>query len=292
MSVKIQLAQKGIYFTSASKNYIRMICPKCQKLQVKNWDDPEFYFSLTYKRGHCFRCDLKVKTEKEFLTLFNLRPLGFSLNVPTDTKKSIIWPTPIPEDCVPAYQSKKAKTYLGERHLGKQDIERYGILFCRGGWYGDRIIIPVFNHRKAYCTFVSRTITDTLPHDRKKYEFPRASGISHLLFNLNFFRSESVVWLVEGTFDAFHTFPYSVATFGKHISDAQINLLRMKGFRRVVLCWDYDGWHDTPDLWNNAVKRLKKYFFVTEVKLPDQGTDPTAYHLKDLQDMARGMHIA
>lgn len=285
MSVKIQLTQKGIHFTNAPKNYIRLICSKCQKLQVKNWDDPEFYFSLSNKRGHCFRCDFKVKNEKEFLALYNLSPSGFALSIPSDTKKPILWPSQLPEDCVPAFQSKKAKEYLQTRNINRHAVEQFGILFCRAGWYENRLIIPIFNHRKTYTTFVSRTIEDLKLANRKKYEFPKSNGISHLLFNLCFFNQQSTVWLVEGVFDAFHTFPYSVASFGKHISDQQIALLRMKGFTRVVLMWDWDAWQTTPDLWNMAVKRLKKFFFVSEVKLPKPNTDPTAYSLDELKMM-------
>lgn len=287
-AIKIQLSKKGVHFTTAKKGYIRLLCPSCEKLRVKNWDDPELYYHPARKRGRCFRCDLRVKNEKEFLALFDLRPLGFSLNIPTEVKKEVRWPTPLPDDCVPAYQSKRAMTYLANRHMHHKHVERYGILFCRSGWYGQRLIIPVFNHRQAYCTYVSRTIEDALPETRKKYEFPPGSGISHLLFNLCFFQRQSTVWITEGPFDAFHTFPYSVATFGKHISESQINLLRIRGFQRVVLMWDWDAHATTPALWARAVQRLKKHFFVTEAKLPREDTDPTNYTLSELKDIVRG----
>jgi DNA primase len=291
MSVKLQLTQKGVHFTVAPKQYIRLVCPRCKQLQVKNWDDPEFYYSLTKQRGHCFRCELRVPSQKAFLALFNLSVLGGSIPRPAQEKPSILWPSPLPELCVPAYQSKRAKEYLGGRNIYRKEIERYGILFCRDGWYADRIIIPVFSHRKSYCTFVSRTINSTLPAGRKVYEFCSKSGISHLLFNLCFFRHQSTVWLTEGTFDAFHTFPYSVATFGKHISDPQINLLKLKGFTRVVLMWDWDAWATTPDLWNGVISRLKRHFFVTPVKLPHQGTDPTNYSMDELKTMVQDVRI-
>ena len=286
MSIKLLLAEKSIHFSNASNQEIRLICPHCEKLQSKNWDDPKLYYNIIKRKGHCFRCNLDVHSEKEILTLFNITVLSkLSLDIPQE-KPAIQWPSALPESCIPAYKNPAALAYLRSRNLTIHDIKQFGILYCQEGWYIDRIIIPVFDHRKQYKTFVSRNVGPLGLH-RKKYEYPKYCGISHLLFNLHFLAGKHTIWLTEGIFDALHTFPYSVATFGKHLSDTQMNLLKMHGCLRIVLMWDNDAHSVTPDLWKKAVARLKKYFFVTEVKLPLANTDPTNYTMEDLHSLVR-----
>lgn len=293
MLVKILLKRHRIVYISEPHNEIRLQCPNCENLQIKNFDDPKFYYNTVKQKGHCFRCELGISTQAEFFDLFHLRGREKGLSVGIRQKHQVTekgngesWPTPLPET-IPAYKSKSASIYLQSRGLDRASIERFGILFCRSGWYANRLVVPVFNHQHKYCTFVTRTIEEQIPDDRKKYEFPRSSGISKLLYNLHFSRNKTTVWLVEGVFDAFHTFPYSVATFGKHISEKQITLLRLCGIQRVVLMWDYDAWHDTQDLWHRAITRLRKHFLVNAVQLPNPGTDPTNYSLQELVSMVR-----
>jgi hypothetical protein len=109
--------------------------------------------------------------------------------------------------------------------------------------------------------------------------------ISKLVYGLGFplLRQQSSVYLVEGVFDVFHCWPRAVGTFGKHLSQAQVNVLRTVGVQEVYLLWDAESWQTTPDLWDHAVKKLSSYFLTVPVQLPH--STPTEYSMAALDTL-------
>jgi len=131
----------------------------------------------------------------------------------------------------------KAEEYLLDRGLSKKTINKYKIRYCYDGQYAGRIIVPCF-YKEDLVTFVAR---DIFGSSSRKYLNPKGNKQSDFLFNWGAAGSEQVV-LTEGVFDAISAgeVSYSVASFGKSLSERQISLLN--GFKRVIFYWDLDAY--------------------------------------------------
>lgn len=248
-------------------------------------DNPRLFYNLRKKVGQCFRCGWTGR-EKELAVLFNLQETAATQitfdDPPPERKRQRL--SPLPAEAVPAHTHPRARRYLQSRHLTTQAMEDFAFLYCPRGesYWQDRIIAPVFDRKANYRTFVARAIDSRA---EKRYLYPKGSSMSSLLYNLHFMRPGAAVWLTEGIFDALHCFPHAVATFGKHLSDAQIDQLRMHRIDSVVLLFDAEAWQQTPELWERAVKKLQAHFFTYPLKLPSD--TPTEYALTDLKRMVR-----
>ena len=132
---------------------------------------------------------------------------------------------------------KEARRYLSSRGIGKDVAKKFGIHFCYDGEFAGRIIIPCF-YQGDLVTFVAR---DLYGHSDRKYLNPKGNKQSDFLYNYDSIKGDTVV-LVEGVFDAIHNSQVAptVASFGKSLSNRQINLLN--GFRRVIFYWDLDAY--------------------------------------------------
>jgi hypothetical protein len=281
---------------------IRFECPRCQ-LAGRTSIDMKLYVNTSTGLFDCKRCEFrggfhvlqsyyrytKGEPAQVFRTerLPSFEDLGRDLEEVGDGMTApIVFESLIPYGTMLAWESPEARLYLQEkRGLTKEQVEFSGLLYTPEGYFGRRVLVPICDSLGEYQTFVARAID---PHVDRKYLFPKGSHVSKLLYGGHFFtRYRSVIWLVEGVFDAIHCAPMALATFGKHISESQINLLRHLGPERIVLLWDWDAWAITPDLWQRAVERLREYFDVVEVKLPRVHTDPTDYPLYSLHRLIR-----
>lgn len=274
------LKQRRISYEHLGTAEITLACPRCARLGHRT-DNSRLFYNVKKRLGHCWRCGWGGK-EHDFLALLKLDTLQVS-DVPTpDTPRPRLQRlSPLPAEVIPAYKHKRARHYLESRQVSLQEMKKFALLYCPDGYFQDRIIIPVCDRKGNYRTFVSRAIESTA---EKKYLFPKGSTVSRLLYNLHFVTRRSV-WLTEGVFDAIHCFPYAVATFGKHISDYQMLLLRLHHIDTVYLLWDHDAWQATPELWQRAVARLRAYFFTYQVKLP--ADTPTEYDVDSLKALCR-----
>ena len=278
MSVTHALIKNGVHFFRVHQApVIRMACPHCWK----GADDNTLWFNTARKRGGCFRCDSRYSSEKEFLNLFKLVDSSIiTMEMPESTsavKRSVC---PLPEEIIPAYMHRQARNYLLGRKLSVEDMKRFALLYCPTGFYGNRIVIPIFDRLGEYRMFTSRSI---LPDEKKKYITSKGGSTSRLLYNLHFIKQTNTVALVEGPFDAMHFFPYSVSLFGKEVSQAQIDLLRRCNITRVYVLLDAEAHQKTPEKYERTIKKLSKYFFTFPVRLPSN--TPTEYSVDELKAM-------
>ncbi len=230
---------------------ILLQCPACVG-QGAHQQYGRLYFNTAKRVGICQRCGWNGK-ELQLLQLLDIRASS-TLDIPEErpvVQKRRISPFPI--EAIPAWQSKDAMRYLHSRNMTDVHIEQFACFYCSEGFYA--------------------------------YWNPKGAPLSQMLYNIHFLRQTHSVWLTEGVFDSIHCFPYACATFGKKISDAQITVLRLCGIQRVFLLWDAEAWQKTPDEWEKAVERLRRYFFTYPVKLPH--STPTEFVIDELQAMCR-----
>lgn len=282
MAISHILRQHQIsYVRIAHTSELRMACPSCSKYREKS--DIPCLSIYPNKKWHCHHCQ-EHGSEKELLKLLEIHDIynnGEIMPAAISTKKAK-YITSLPAEALPAHKNKLARSYLASRNLSIEDMKKFAFLYCKDGFYADRVIAPIFDRKGEYRTFASRSIHGSVA---KKYLYPKGTSISQLLYNLHFVKQTNKIMIVEGIFDALHCFPHAVASFGKHISDRQISSLRMHGMNTVYLVWDAEAWQETPDLWARAVQKLSEHFFTFPIKLAQD--TPTEYKLSELKDMCR-----
>ena len=101
--------------------------------------------------------------------------------------------------------------YLQNRGITKGDILRYGIGYCDGGLYSNRVIIPSYDSDGELNYFVGRNIYN----GGMKYKNPPVSK-NVIGFDL-FINWEEPIVLCEGVFDAMAIKRNAIPLFGKTV---------------------------------------------------------------------------
>lgn len=291
------LRQKGIKTLPVSgTSEIRLECPNCRKDGLKS-DDFKLYYNELKRVGQCKRCEW-VGGYKKLLQLLKLSKLTISAPSLKELKRELsgtrqrvdrLSESPLPKSVKPAWLHRTSRRYLQKRGFTRKRAERYGFLYCTGGYFQKRLIIPIFDERGKYRTFVARYIGQRLPRGTDKYLYPKGFFVSRLLGDLyptqKYKRSRFAI-LVEGRFDSIHLAPYGACVFGSNLSWAQVQLLREARIKRVVICFDHDKKRKARRNIKAAIKRakqkLRRYFDVGVLWLPKRGSDPTDYSKKQI----------
>lgn len=147
--------------------------------------------------------------------------------------------------------------YLQNRGVDLEMAKYFNLGYIKEGFYGKRILIPIYDLDGVLATFQARDITGEA---EMKYLFPKGGAVTgKILFNgQNAWRAKQAV-LAEGVFDviatqiAFRTEPELrrvavLGSFGMHLSgtatsgeDDQLTRfiqLREAGLEQVCLMWD------------------------------------------------------
>lgn len=191
--------------------------------------------------------------------------------------------------------SSKVHAYALSRGLTEDEIAQYRLraaLKLRG-FSGPFCVTPIFYEGKAVNWQGRRVVGD---HEPKYVSY---DDISDWLWPIDdlfvaFMRSQGRAILVEGTYDSGGMWRVGMpgqATFGKKISDAQIELLRRFGVTEVWLAWDADAARTSDRKLHTALEakkrvgmrgeiesaalRLKRYF---STKVVDLSNPPQFYY--------------
>jgi DNA primase len=156
-----------------------------------------------------------------------------------------------------------AHSYLQARGISEEQILIYRFGEGRGRYKG-RVIVPTFERDGSTVVFfVSRSYRPLYyfkqgeKKEAPKYLNPSGLGRSESLFNLYTaldYDSDKVI-LTEGVFSAIAAGYAGIASYGKHVSNSQIELLKNNiGNREVVVCLDGDAHTEGVD----AAHRISK----------------------------------
>ena len=145
--------------------------------------------------------------------------------------------------------------YLISRGINKDLCERYrfGVTNLISK-YKDYILIPIFDDGKIR-GYIGRYGNKVVPKYKLRYNNSIGTEFAQLLFGYDEITSHTIsVIIVEGVFDkiavdkALDLFNNDeikcVCTFGKKISEYQIQKLKIKGVIKVILLYDYDALKD------------------------------------------------
>ena len=129
-------------------------------------------------------------------------------------------------------------------------ISENGIYYCDQNvkvgettyWTSGRIIIPIYNKNGEAVSWQGRDITG---RSKIKYLFPPGFKGAENLYNIHRAKPGKRLIVCEGVFDAFGWMMAGVnnvaATFGKKISDHQLQLLVELEPTCLMLAWDTDA---------------------------------------------------
>lgn len=165
------------------------------------------------------------------------------------------------------WKYSEVMTYLKDRGITKEMIDRYDIGFTTEGKYHDRVIIPSYDKEGVLDYYIARGFSKWT---RPKYLNPEAEKMG-VIFNSRFISLDATIYLVEGVFDHM-VIPNSIPMLGKVLSDELLMFLR--GARaNIVVVLDNDAIEDAKGLYQELnVSVLRNKLRLCE--LPE-GRDPS-----------------
>lgn len=253
------LSDRGIQFRRANERNISMQCPFCGD------DTGRFTVSVNPEkpvfncwRGRCGRrgdwVGLVMAVGKLFYPeAYDLVYGTISLSAPKpivkDTERHVAIDLPPSFGWTP-----KARMYLRRRGVSDSQAKEAGAYYCNVYPYEDRIVFPIALDGIPV-SFQARAISDSAP---LRYRAPLDSDMGMCLYNYDGIKKGEVI-LVEGIFDALRLMRDElnvVATFGKKVSEYQVQLLKRKGVSSVCLMYDADA----AVAYESIAVKLNSYF--------------------------------
>jgi len=238
-----------------SKGQISFDCPECDDERHKGNLEIN-YFSHVYK---CWSCGDTEGTHGPLGKLFDkygnksqkkvykvLQPEEFKpkevrkekLRLPNEFKlfKDVSGTHPI---------RRQAFTYLANRGITNEIIEKYKIGFCSNGEFGGRIIVPSYTESGELNYFIARS---WIPNTRAKYKNPEAEK-DKIIFNESLINWNQDIFLVEGVFDGFFL-PNSIPMLGKHMSEKLFDTIYQRAMGNIIISLDGDAWSNAVKLYH------------------------------------------
>lgn len=159
---------------------------------------------------------------------------------------SVLYP-----ETIPVEESHMAMDYLLSRGIDENIWSNFNVTFCQKNleldgnvfYTKNRIIIPIINKSGTLASWQGRDVTGK---SRIRYlSSPRFKG-SEELFNVHSIPANPKYLIIsEGVFDVFgwwkHGFRNVIGTFGKKISDAQVDIIRAMNPACLFMAWDTDA---------------------------------------------------
>lgn len=248
-----------------SGQYIIDRCPYCSK-------ELHFYVNRKTQLFDCKKCGVTGSIYSLLKHLNKLYLLGDKTVEVEDeiksirqieseeTKKKDEDIKELPEKHMPVGFKIVCDKYLSGRGITKDDCNKYKIGKTKLSFkYQDYILIPIYDGGKIR-GFLGRYGSKTVPEDKLRYKNSIDTDFSCLLYGYDdIVEGETkTVIITEGVFDKISCDKKlrlyedktvrCVCTFGKKISETQINKLLRKKVENIILSYDYD-----------ALKEIKRY---------------------------------
>lgn len=209
---------------------------------------------------------LLVQVGKTYLlkgkTVENKEIIDSVRSIKSDGEEEMVEVKPLPVIKMPAGWKvlKKSNSYLLSRNISPELCEYYNFGETKlMNKFKDYVLIPIYD-KKLIRGFVGRYGNKNVPKNKLRYNNSIGTQFSQLLYGYDEIKkgvTRSVV-IVEGIFDKIAVDNVlrlrecddmkCVASFGKKISDYQIQKLKNKDIANVILLYDFD-----------AVKDIRKY---------------------------------
>lgn len=283
-----RLLGKGTRGTRGERRYS---CPKCG---TGGDDDCTFSVRTGDQVFYCYRCDFGRgrKLGSIYEALGREAPTETTVEIPADVPKEKKRPTrvsralaaafcPFPRhnDPGPGTPGEAALRYLLDRRgLDRGTIRAAGLGFGAAGseWYG-YCLFPVHTSMRGgkllYYSGRAYLPDITLPQKNPGNRvFPVDAG--EVLYGQERAPLLGMGVLCEAPLDALKVGPFALASYGKKLSDEQVELLRNLGLRKLVFLYDAEP-EAQQYAWEQAARLFDAFPGGTFVAVPE-GPDPGA----------------
>lgn len=155
--------------------------------------------------------------------------------------------------------SKPGLAYLESRGIDLQTAKKLEIRYCP---YFKQIIFPVY-HKNFLVGYQGRSIIPNIPKHLSKYTMPGFKKSNYVMFEKTINNNEVI--LAEGPVSALKFAKTNigfVASMGKYVSTAQIELLQNLGITKIYLALDRDAHVEVMNL-------IRKYSHILEFYMID-----------------------
>ena len=270
---------------AGGKEYQLDRCPAC----LKSGKDVRIYISTDNYLGFCHHCG-NAFNPTTFVMFSENCSYADAKKILYGEDENLIWQREVIKDVeaikydfpvdklVNVYDYKKALDYLYSRNIPDTVIKKFDIKFCPDNiMVGDytfytknRIFWFIKDKNNNIVGWQARDITGK---SKMKYIFNKDFKKSDNLFNINNLRDKiDYLFLVEGVFDVFGWMKLGinniVATFGKYISDRQLELILQKQPEHLILAWDSDAYKE-KFRFARQYKHLFKNIYIVDLKGKD-----------------------
>ena len=258
---------------ATARNNYAYHCPFCYHQK------PKLEVNLTENREgknpwHCWACDTRGTTIYSLFKQLKVDVSKFTeLKSLVKTSKSIketqvVSSISLPNEYINLYagnlsdiSARHALAYLKKRHIGKYDILKYNIGYCKDGLYKNMIIIPTYDIDGRLNYFTARSF-EKEPYI--KYRNPPASR--DIIPNEHLINWNIPIVICEGLFDAIAIKRNAVPLLGKNIQSSLMKKIVTSVVDKIYIALDRD-----------AIKQALKFC----EKLMAEGKE---VYLVDLQD--------
>lgn len=276
-------------------------CPTCGRSTL--WINPDKGVCICYRdcfsgglahlvmvvEGCSFREAKKLLEEEGAFSIDDLRNRFDKLR-PIHEHVSVI--QDLPAGFQPCFDGRRyhIPEYLDEREFDDDTLRQHGIGFALEGRYFNRVIIPI--HCVGNKTFQARimgkpsnfTWRDKMTgkiREPSKYLSPKGAKIGNHLYWYDNTPQRKHLIAVEGMFDAIRLISfgfYSIANFGKRMTNKQISLLSKLKPKSITFLYDDGAISDAhADAWRT--KQRLRYMPISVAEL-NVGEDPDSLGLK------------
>ena len=208
---------------------------------------------------------------------------------------------PLPPEFTSIWDEKTGRyrvpQYLKERGISKRTAKAWGLGYCRGGRYSNRLIIPCVSPSGRSFTAREMTLRGSQPKSPVKYLNPKGADHSRLLIGWHAARLVGDLVLCEGPLDAVRLWQFGInalALGGKVIHDEQISqLLAIQPHPAIVIMLDPE--EQTAPI--EVASALRSHFEDISIATLPEGLDPghedlTSEQAHDAVDEARQFRSA
>lgn len=283
------ISQLGNDFIEAGNYELRYQCPFCKEMG-KHYDDYKLYVNYKKMKYFCQRCQ-----SSGILKLDDVLKGGSNSDASSILESILSNNSEKDEDesdyfLIPKFQpvpNTLAWDYLMKRHITPSDISKYSIRvpsLSDDSKFQGRVIIPN--------RVISRFWTDmynarSYIDDPVRYKNPSSSKKSKIVFNLhNIKDNPGRIIINEGAINSIVAGEDSVASFGKYISDEQLQMILSKRPKKVYISLDTDARDNAEELCRKVIEMSNSEVYLVE--LPEYW-DETKGKMKglDASDLGR-----
>lgn len=229
----------------------RYKCPHCKELG-KTYDDYKLYVNSKTLKFNCFRCGWSgrlssgefIKVSSNTKLIDRLAEVSSKLDkrlVDEDEENKYLFPYyKIPKTSV--LVNDRAVSYLLNRGVSINDMVKYSMRCADEDSPKSligRIVIP---NKVIAETFTNMYVARTYINETPKYKNPYDSPKNYVIFNIHNIKDNCEQLIInEGVLTSIVAGDDSIATYGKNISNYQLDLIVSKNPKKVYVSWDNDA---------------------------------------------------